>query len=53
MELVKLRMEKCRFLNNSMDLCSFGLERLDAWFGTFSCDAPKLEGPLTTRQPAE
>ena len=36
MGLVKFRMEKCRFLYNSMDLCSFGLERLDTWFGTFS-----------------
>ena len=37
MGLVKFRMEKCRFLYNSMDLCGFGLERLDTWFGTFSC----------------
>ena len=25
------------FFYNIMDLCSFGLERLDTWFGTFSC----------------
>ena len=37
MGLVKFRIEKCRFLYNSMDLYSFGLERLDTWFGTFSC----------------
>ena len=35
MGLVKFRMEKCRFLYNSMDLCSFGLERLDTWLEPF------------------
>ena len=33
MELVKFRMEKCRFLYNSMDLSSFGIESIDIWFG--------------------
>ena len=34
MELVKFRMEKCRFLYNSMDLSSFGIESIDTWFRT-------------------
>ena len=34
MELVKFRMEKFRFLYNSMDLSSFGIESIDTWFGT-------------------
>ena len=48
MELVKFRMEKCRFLYNSMDLSSFGIESIDAWFRTLylvyglGLETPKL-----------
>ena len=34
MELVKLCMEKCLFLYNSMDLSSFGIESINTWFRT-------------------
>ena len=49
MELVKFRMEKYRFfLYNSMDLSSFGIERIDILFGTLylvyglGLETPKL-----------
>ena len=48
MELVKFRMEKCRFFYNSMDLSSFGIESIDTWFITFylvyglALETPKL-----------
>ena len=48
MELVKFCMEKYRFLYNSMDLSSFGIESIDTWFGTFyfvyglGLETPKL-----------
>ena len=48
MEFVKLRMEKYRFLYNSMNLSSFGIESIDTWFGTLylvyglGLETPKL-----------
>ena len=48
MELVKFRMDKCRFLYNSMDLSSFAIESIDTWFRTFylvyslGLETPKL-----------
>ena len=47
-ELFKFRMEKYRFLYNSMDLSSFGIEIIDIWFGTLylmyglGLETPKL-----------
>ena len=48
MELVKFRMEKCRFLYNSMDLSIFGIESINTWFRTLylvyglGLETPKL-----------
>ena len=48
MELVKFCMEKYRFLYNSMDMSSFGIEMIDTWFRTLylvyglGLETPKL-----------
>ena len=47
-ELVKFCMKKYRFLYNSLDLSSFGIESIDTWFGTLypvyglGLETPKL-----------